>query len=549
MSFFPLIAASLSWTFAYAERPCVAKSLVPIVITGVRCKPWLFGFQDDETGLRIAEDGERLRGSFHYDNGKLEGLSLHDCALTNNDIRRISQLRSLKRLYVHSLDLSGLDLGPLTVLGSLEQLTIKDAKIRESQLDFVRKLTRLFHIEISDCALSGDFLLKIPNPKGVKSLDLSNIRGLRGSNLNRFFEKATAIQLLYLASDNLAAADLSGIQNLTECGLLWLKDNKALQGDICQYCVRMRGLEYLTLAGTQVSDAAVDDLCRLRSLVHLNLENTPIGDGLRRVEGLDRLEKLSLANTRVGDTGMEGVVRSRNIKDLDISGTLVTDRGLVRLSGLKSLEVLGVSKTNVTDRSLHALQELRNLGHLDLSGTMVGDGVAQLGTLELLTSLKLAGTKVGNPAVRGLSGCARLMRLDLSGSLVDDVGIGPLAKLGYLEELNLAGTAVGDKGAQFLSKCPSLDTLNLAHTRIGDDGLTHLSRIAQLNLSGTRVSPRGILQLLNQEGTHLMFIDVRDTQFKAVDLDKIVRPGGRRVLISPFCSDLVSPFGDKPPVF
>jgi internalin A len=538
MLFRSLLATSLHCVLICPATLYVPTNVAPMMISGIRYRPLLLHFQDDQSGLRIAEDGERLRGSMHIDgNGRVAGVSLHHCSLTNNDIRLLSNINGLRRLYLSDLDFRGLDLDPFSSIGALESLTITESLITESQLAFTSRLTRLSEITVSGCELAGDFLLKIPNARDIKGVHLSRIRGLKGSNINRFLGAATAIEDLFLDSNGLTNADLIAVAQLTECKNLFLRDNRSLTSDVCRYFVPMRSLSYLNLSGTLVGDTGVEELSRLGGLISLELANTPIGDGLKNLAGLDKLKELGLANTRVGDKGLEGIVRSRNLKNLNLSGTLVTDTGLMHLSGLKSLEVLKLSKARVSDGSVHTLAGLRNLVRLDLSGTLVGDGIAQIGDLGLLAHLNLAGTKVGDSGVKGLSHCGGLATLDLSGTPVHDNAVGYLAKLGSLEELNLAGTSIGDIGAGFLATFPALHTLNLAGTRIGDDGLTRFSRVGFLTVSGTRITSRGILGLVSQRGIRLVWIDITDTGIESVGENKLVRQGDRTILLAPFSGD------------
>ena len=111
----------------------------------------------------------------HFENQRVTGVSLHNCAVTNSDIKSISSIIGLKSLYFYALDFSGIDLAPFSYSRSLESITFNGTKITDSQLNFIQTLSRLKYITISDCELTGDFLIKIPAPWNIVTLTLSDV--------------------------------------------------------------------------------------------------------------------------------------------------------------------------------------------------------------------------------------------------------------------------------------------------------------------------------------------------------------------------------------
>ena len=69
-----------------------------------------------------------------------------------------------------------------------------------------------------------------------------------------------------------------------------------------------------------------------------------------------------------------------SLKYLDLTGTKVTDAGLVHLKGLANLEALMLTHTQVTDAGLVHLEGLANLKCLDLrrSPQVTDEGVEKL---------------------------------------------------------------------------------------------------------------------------------------------------------------------------
>ncbi|MBI1904599.1 MAG: hypothetical protein HYS13_26180 [Planctomycetia bacterium] len=101
------------------------------------------------------------------------------------------------------------------------------------------------------------------------------------------------------------------------------------------------------------------------------------------------------------------------LKDLDLSGSGVTDAGLVYLRG-SGLSNLILHDTRVTDAGLMYLAGLPNLYSLSLQQTSVGDGgLLALKSLPGLTTLYLSGTKVSDAGLDVLAAMPKLTYVQL----------------------------------------------------------------------------------------------------------------------------------------
>ena len=156
---------------------------------------------------------------------------------------------------------------------------------------------------------------------------------------------------------------------------------------------------------------------------------------------------------------------------VNLSGTKVTDAGLVHLKGLTNLRWLDLGDTNVTDAGLVHLKGLTKLERLDLWSTKV----SATGFKELQKALPNCQIRV-SAAVRydlppgeklkavidieKLGGSVRLdekrpgkpvVRVDLNDTEVTDAGLVHLKELANLEQLFLGGRNITDAG---LVVCP-----------------------------------------------------------------------------------------------
>jgi hypothetical protein len=173
---------------------------------------------------------------------------------------------------------------------------------------------------------------------------------------------------------------------------------------------KLHKIKALLMRGTPLTDRGLKDLPGRESLRRLNLAGTRISDaGLDAIKGL-RLQSLSLDNSIVSDhalavlrqTGLLEVLSIESASDddfiqfgntsffpyptwdespspwLKLSGTRITDKGLIHLVGLQSLSV-DLSNTKITDAGITTLAQMRDVHNFDLTDTKVtAAGVSQL---------------------------------------------------------------------------------------------------------------------------------------------------------------------------
>jgi Leucine-rich repeat (LRR) protein len=139
-------------------------------------------------------------------------------------------------------------------------------------------------------------------------------------------------------------------------------------------------LQVLSLTGNEgVTDQAIASLVNL-PLKRLKLTGTKVTDaGLITVKRLNDLEELYCSNREITDKGIAGLKGLLHLRSLALADTQLTDRGLSTLSGFKTLEFLVLDRTKVTDAGMAHLKGLTGLQRLRLAGTSVtADGEAAL---------------------------------------------------------------------------------------------------------------------------------------------------------------------------
>jgi hypothetical protein len=163
----------------------------------------------------------------------------------------------------------------------------------------------------------------------------------------------------------------------------------------------------------------------------------------------------------------ETFVRSAEVSDathLDLSGAETTDDDLARFPKMPQLEDLDLSGSSISDEGLIHLSEcdLRMLDFLDLSNTAIrGPGFVHLGATPL-SRLDLSGSEITDDGLRYLGGLERLEMLWLNGTAITDRAVPHLLSVASLEEVDVSDTAVTDAGLRRLLEHPRLVT---AHAR------------------------------------------------------------------------------------
>ena len=282
------------------------------------------------------------------------------------------------------------------------------------------------------------------------------------------------------------------------------------------------------------------------------LDDEPIGEAEQAAE-----RKAIAALQKFGSMG-RGMDINDNVADLEISGSRITDAGLVHLKDLIKLRHLNLSDTQVTDAGLVHLKDLTKLRHLNLSDTQVTDaGVADLqkalpaceithgeqtplsppvpapekeklvwvsdpdnpqnvfveqklrnkinkstgelsgADLEKVEHLVFV-LKLNDEGLKEVAKLKRLKSLLLVKTNITDAGLREMAKLPELVSLTISGADITNVGLKELVNVPNLVSLGLPATQVTDEGLKELAKLKnlfELNLGGTRVSKAGVAAL------------------------------------------------------
>ncbi|AKD57375.1 c-type cytochrome domain-containing protein [Spirosoma radiotolerans] len=143
------------------------------------------------------------------------------------------------------------------------------------------------------------------------------------------------------------AADPKVVEELKKLNLLVLPLSK-----------EQNQLEVSAVNARTFNDAQAAALPKLSNqIVWLKLGDTEISDAaLASIAKLKNLQKLHLEETKVTDAGLKQLKQLANLEYLNLYGTAITDAGLVELAGLKNLKTIYLWQTKVTEQGIASLK-------------------------------------------------------------------------------------------------------------------------------------------------------------------------------------------------
>lgn len=172
------------------------------------------------------------------------------------------------------------------------------------------------------------------------------------------------------------------------------------------------------------------------------------------------------------------------IRELDLSGSPVTEAGLMYLSRMPLVEAIDVSHLTFSETVLTGLRELPRLRKLTMLKARfpTGPSLAVIGQLPHLEQLTLTETLITDADLTGLRDMPHLRELHLDATPLTDAAFEHLATLTRLEVLTISQAAITSRGLQKLcgSAGSQLRILDVHQTAAGRNGFAALSGLPAL---------------------------------------------------------------------
>jgi hypothetical protein len=224
-------------------------------------------------------------------------------------------------------------------------------------------------------------------------------------------------------------------------------------------------------------------------------------DKLRELLGMevtDQVVRVNLGDRQVADDDLKLLTSLANLQDLGLSGTPITDKGLVHVGGLTQLRTLSLGQTNIGDEGLSYLRDLTNLENLNLHGT-----------------------KITNEGLVHLRGFKKLWQLSLDSTELSDEGLAHLREL-PITNLIISNTKVKGAGLAHLAGHPTLGTIGAEKNDIHPQHFKHLAdlpNLSWLSIGMPEVTDEAITNL--QQLKNMRYLHVRDPAPNEVGLQKL----------------------------
>jgi len=239
-------------------------------------------------------------------------LSLQKTRVTDEGLAHLREMTGLCNLHLDGTRITDAGLEHLRGLNNLAWLTVSGTQVQGQGLAWTsERAVCMYEINLSDCPVTDE---------GLQSLGIP-----RTLILDR--TKITDRSLSHLDNSSIEELSLIGTQ-VGDAGLRILAE------------ANVESLLRLNLAQTRISDAGLVSLRRIGPLTHLNLSHTAISD-----RGAVHFQNLRWKG--ISRAGMGGISHT-----LDLTGTNITDVGLMELVPLEQLDHLNLQSTQVTQEGI-----------------------------------------------------------------------------------------------------------------------------------------------------------------------------------------------------
>lgn len=170
----------------------------------------------------------------------------------------------------------------------------------------------------------------------------------------------------------------------------------------------------LSLPGTEITDVGFKKICKIKTLLRLNLCQTPKIRAYSEIAQLAKLQSIALTENEMTDKDLDGFKTLTDLRTVNLSTNPINGTGLVNFKNAKLL----------TDFKMGSAQ-------------FTADGIKALGQLKQIHRLSLRNSNIGDPQLDTIVTMPGVVTLDISGTNITNAGLLKLAKMKSLKELRI----------------------------------------------------------------------------------------------------------------
>ena len=253
----------------------------------------------------------------------------------------------------------------------------------------------------------------VPGPSGSKVVERENEADILVQEQVNKNPRATEISFEHY---ELTDAGLKYIGKLTNLKSLSLGFTRISDSGM-KYLAKLP-LESLSICSTDITDDALDDLAKIKTLRYLNLSETNITDeGIQKLRSLTDLNDLHLMATNISGRTLKDLVEYHQpLWKLVLTNTNIEDADLFTVAKLRNLEWLTLDGTRVTGKEIQMLGQCKKLRTLGLVNCEIKDADVELlvHSCPTLEAIDLSRTKITGKCLASLADLKRLKRLVLN---------------------------------------------------------------------------------------------------------------------------------------
>ncbi len=460
-----------------------------------------------EMYMRPAVDPETFSQISHLTG--LQILTLYSAGITDDALKLLRPLHSLRGLEITQMSISSRGLAHLTDLPALEYLSLNTAAT-DADLKQVAKMSNLRWLRITDGKMWGPGLAELAKLPRLERLCIAQSRSRLLDWHIKHIEPLTQLKSLTLwapGCDTLtdsALASIAKLENLEE--LYFIRTNPKFTPAGVAHLKDLKKLRKISFAQTwggprevDVGDQVAVHLAAMRRLESIEGVSYLSADGVKALATLANLKELSISlkSRRQGYSGPTGLSHLASLRSLDKlgidSGNILSASDLAGLESMTALRDLRVSPPGVTDEALALIGKIKQLERLDIY-TMTRGGLNHLNGLSNLEYLTATARPdiyrpVGDELTLDLSAQTKMKELHLSEMSLTDADLAFLPNMSRLEILMIQPRSpISAACMRHLRQLPELNRLfigRISHCRAEDlANLNGLPKLRNLRLSG-----------------------------------------------------------------
>ena len=309
---------------------------------------------------------------------KLSRLEISDSDVTDEDLKSLANLSQLETLNLAGTQVTGGCLEHLRGCRQLRNLSLEDTQCGDAlAAEFDEHgWPQLSAVYVGGCDMSADGVNALRDALPFTTVldddhSINKLMPLSADDAHAIRQYRSFVTSLAFFGGARMKFEEHRLQNLgfhpkripPRDSMKSLLAQVALLGDLTK----------LSLSHCEISDEAFDQLQSmdgLERLQTLSLSHSSVGDeAMKTVAALPGLKELTLTGTHVGDAGVQELSQLQNLEALSLEGTKITNEALEAIAALPRLRALSLEDTQITDEGARHLLEAARLELIDLSGT------------------------------------------------------------------------------------------------------------------------------------------------------------------------------------